>query len=190
MQPIVPVNYKIQLEPDLVNFSFSGKCEFLFQASKPVAEVSLNILEIAIWSCRIWQSDHWVDCAFKIDPENEAVIIYLPEPGSGNIKLEIDYQGLINDKMAGFYRSQYTDQGQSRYIAVTQFEESDARRAFPCIDHPAAKASFDITMDIDKHLVAISNETIKNEEVLANGKSALDSRKPQNVNLPGVFRRR
>jgi aminopeptidase N len=187
MQPIVPVNYKIQLEPDLVNFSFSGKCEFLFQASKPVAEVSLNILEIAIWSCRIWQSDHWVDCAFKIDPENEAVIIYLPEPGSGNIKLEIDYQGLINDKMAGFYRSQYTDQGQSRYIAVTQFEESDARRAFPCIDHPAAKASFDITMDIDKHLVAISNETIKNEEVLANGKKRVRFAKTPKMSTYLVF---
>ena len=187
MQPIVPVNYKIQLEPDLVNFSFSGKCEFLFQASKPVAEVSLNILEIAIWSCRIWQSDHWVDCAFKIDPENEAVIIYLPEPGSGNIKLEIDYQGLINDKMAGFYRSQYTDRQQSRYIAVTQFEESDARRAFPCIDHPAAKASFDISMDIDKHLVAISNEAIENEEVLENGKKRVRFAKTPKMSTDLVF---
>jgi len=187
MQPIVPVNYKIQLEPDLENFSFSGKCEFLFQASKPVAEVSLNILEIAIWSCRIWQSDHWVDCAFKIDPGNEALIIYLPEPGSGNIKLEIDYQGLINDKMAGFYRSKYTDQEQTRYIAVTQFEESDARRAFPCIDHPAAKASFDITMDIDKHLVAISNEAIKNEEVLENGKKRVRFAKTPKMSTYLVF---
>ena len=170
MQPITPINYKIRLEPDLENFSFSGKCVFLLHATEPVAEVSLNILEIAIWNCRVWQSDQWVDCVFKIDPENEEVLIYLPAPESGNIKLEIDYQGLINDKMAGFYRSQYTYQAQSRYIAVTQFEESDARRAFPCIDHPAGKATFDITLDIDSHLVAISNAAIKNEEVLENGK--------------------
>ncbi len=103
MQPITPVNYKIHLEPDLVNFSFSGKCDFLFEANEPIAEVSLNILEIAIWSCRVWQPDQWVNCSFRVDPENEKVLIYLPKPMSGNIKLEIDYQGLINDKMAGFY---------------------------------------------------------------------------------------
>jgi tricorn protease interacting factor F2/3 len=154
----------------LANFSFSGKCEFLFRAAEPVAEVSLNILEIAIWSCRVWQADQWINCAFKVNPADEEVLVYLPGSMAQDIKLEIDYQGLINDKMAGFYRSEYTYQEQTRYIAVTQFEESDARRAFPCIDHPAAKATFEISMDIDNHLVAISNEAIKTETVLANGK--------------------
>jgi len=170
MQSITPLNYNIRLAPDLANFSFSGKCEFLFQAAEPLAEVSLNILEIAIWSCRVRQADQWMNCAFKVNPADEEVLIYLPGPMAGNIKLAIDYQGLINDKMAGFYRSEYTSQEQSRYIAVTQFEESDARRAFPCIDHPAAKATFEISLDIDHHLTAISNEAIKTEAVLANGK--------------------
>ncbi|CAB1079836.1 Leucyl aminopeptidase (EC [Olavius algarvensis Delta 1 endosymbiont] len=75
--------------------------------------------------------------------------------------------------MAGFYRSQYTYQKQSRYIAVTQFEESDARRAFPCIDHPAGKATFEITMDIDPNLVAISNQAIQKEEMLTNGRKRI-----------------
>ena len=120
MQPIAPLNYKIQLEPDLVNFSFSGRCEFSLQAAEPVAEVSLNILEIAIWGCRAWQADQWMSCAFKVNPAAEEVLIYLPEPASGDIRLEIDYQGLINDKMAGFYRSQYTHQDQppAQYIGT------------------------------------------------------------------------
>jgi tricorn protease interacting factor F2/3 len=170
MQPITPVNYKIQLEPDLVNFSFSGQCECLFQATAPIDAVTLNVLEIAIWSCRVWQPDQWVTCAFKVNPEAEEVRIDLPESMSGDIKLKIDYRGIINDKMAGFYRSKYTYQEQTRYIAVTQFEESDARRAFPCIDHPVSKATFEIIVDIDNHLAAISNEAAKKEEVLANGK--------------------
>jgi tricorn protease interacting factor F2/3 len=170
MQSITPVHYKIRLEPDLVNFSFSGRCELSLQAAEPVAEVSLNILEIAIWGCRAWQADQRTSCAFKVDPAAEEVLIYLPGPMTGDIKLEIDYQGLINDKMAGFYRSKYTHQEQTRYIAVTQFEESDARRAFPCIDHPAAKATFEISMDIDSHLVAISNTAVQTEKMLANGK--------------------
>ena len=79
MQPIIPVNYKIHLEPDLINFTFSGKCDFLFEAIEPIAEVSLNILEIAIWGCRVWQTDQWLNCAFKVNPENEQLLNTLYE---------------------------------------------------------------------------------------------------------------
>ena len=51
------------------------------------------------------------------------------------------FTGVLNDKMAGFYRSKYTNtQGESRYMAVTQFEATDARRCFPCWDEPSLKA--------------------------------------------------
>jgi len=170
MQPITPVNYTLYIEPDLVNFNFTGKCEFLFDAPEAVAEVALNILDITIRRCRLRQSDDGADCAFNANPGNEQLVVFLPEPMAGKIKLEIDYQGLINDKMAGFYRSSYTSDGTSKPIAVTQFEESDARRAFPCIDHPARKATFDIILDIDKDLTAISNGAVKKEEILGSGK--------------------
>jgi tricorn protease interacting factor F2/3 len=89
---------------------------------------------------------------------------------SGKSRLKIDYQGQINDEMAGFYRSKYVYQEQVKYMAVTQFEESDARRAFPCMDHPGHKATFDISIDIDPDLVAISNGAVRRKEVLDNGK--------------------
>jgi tricorn protease interacting factor F2/3 len=128
-----------------------------------------------------------VNCAFKVNPADEEVLIYLPGPRSGTIKLEIDYQGLINDKMAGFYRSNYTYQEQTRHIAVTQFEESDARRAFPCMDHPACKATFEIKMDIDNHLVAISNQAVKKEEVLGNGKKRVSFEQTPKMSTYLVF---
>ena len=111
MQPSL-LNYKIHLVPDLINFKFEGQCEILLEAPEPVAEVRLNILEIAIWCCRIRQGDRYVNCAFSVNPAQEELRIILPEPISGKISLKIDYQGLINDKMAGFYRSKYTYQGQ------------------------------------------------------------------------------
>ncbi|MBT8373012.1 MAG: M1 family metallopeptidase [Deltaproteobacteria bacterium] len=168
-----PLNYKIHLVPDLINFKFEGQCEIILEAPEPVAEVRLNILEIAIWCCRILQGDRFVNCAFSVNPAQEELRIILPEPISGKISLKIDYLGLINDKMAGFYRSKYTYQGQTQYIAVTQFEESDARRAFPCMDHPAQKATFDISVDIDKDLVAVSNGAVKNQDMLENGKKRI-----------------
>jgi len=165
-----PINYKIQLEPDLVNFTFVGTAEILFEAQQPTSEIVLNLLEIAIGRCRLLQNDDSVECAFTIDPAKEELRIALPEPLSGTIRLTIDYQGLINDKMAGFYRSKYSYQDQSGYMAVTQFEESDARRALPCMDHPARKATFDIAIDIDPHLVAISNGAVKEKKMLDTGK--------------------
>jgi tricorn protease interacting factor F2/3 len=165
-----PVNYKIHLAPDLVNFKFTGTTEILFEAQQSTEEIILNLLEIAIWRCRVRLNDDSVNCAFTVDPAKEELRIWLPESMSGKIKLKIDYQGLINNKMAGFYRSQYSYQGRTRYMAVTQFEESDARRAFPCMDHPARKATFDIRIDIDNDLVAISNGAVKDQELLDNGK--------------------
>jgi len=173
MQALIPLNYRIHLEPDLTRFKFDGKCEILLDAPQSISEVVLNILEIAIWSCRLRQGDGFVNCAFTVDPDREEVRVSLPEPMSGKIRLIIDYQGSINDKMAGFYRSKYTFQGETRFIAVTQFEESDARRAFPCMDHPAKKATFDIKMDIDNQLVAISNGAVKKEDRLDNGKKRI-----------------
>jgi len=170
MMPYKPVNYKIHLEPDLVNFTFAGTVEILFEARHATAEIVLDLLEIDIWHCRVLPNDDPVDCAFSVDPAKEELRIALPEPMSGTIRLKIGYQGLINDQMAGFYRSKYSYQDQTGYMAVTQFEESDARRAFPCMDHPASKATFDITIDIEPHLVAISNGAVKEKKMIDNGK--------------------
>jgi len=170
MKEIYPLNYRILLEPDLADFTFAGTVEILFEAPQPIEEIVLDLLEIDMSRCRIAQNHDFAEGSFKLDPDKEEVRIGLPEPMSGKIKLKIDYQGQINDKMAGFYRSQYSYQDQTRYMAVTQFEESDARRAFPCMDHPARKATFDIAIDIDPHLVAISNGAVKEKKMLDNGK--------------------
>jgi aminopeptidase N len=173
MQQLNPLNYRIHLVPDLTRFQFEGKCEVLMDTPGVVSEVTLNILEIAVWSCRLRQGDGYVNCRFMVNPAKEELRVILPEPMSGEIRLKIDYQGSINDKMAGFYRSKYFYQGETRFIAVSQFEESDARRAFPCIDHPAKKATFDIKIDIDENLVAISNGAVKKEAPLDNGKKRI-----------------
>ena len=105
MRHIEPVNYNIHLKPDLANFTFSGKCEILFEASEPTPEVALNILQIAVWSCAVLEEDRLQQCRFAVDPAKEELSVLLPRPMSGKIRLNVEYQGLINDDMAGFYRS-------------------------------------------------------------------------------------
>ena len=139
MTDVIPKKYKIHLEPDLQDFRFFGSTEILFEAIKPVSEITLNILELAIWNCKAWVDEEYVVCPFYVNPEKEGVTISLPKEILGNIKIKIDYMGHINNKMAGFYRSSYESEGVKKYIAVTQFEESDARRAFPCLRSASAR---------------------------------------------------
>jgi len=170
MNVVHPKRYSLLLEPDLVHFRFSGQVEIELQSRQPAEQVVLNVLELAVWSCKIQIDDKKIPCTFQINPEKEELKIDLPETMSGTFFLTIDYQGWINDKMAGFYRSTFEANGQKRYIAVTQFQESDARRAFPCMDHPSQKAVFDIKMIVDADLVALSNGQAVEEKPLAGGR--------------------
>lgn len=83
------------------------------------------------------------------------------------IKLEISFQGVMNNDMAGFSRSKYKSTVRSTapqdredggyYMFSTQFESCDARRAFPCFDEPNLKATFDFAIEIPEYLIALSN---------------------------------
>ncbi|GLT72770.1 hypothetical protein SLA2020_446740 [Shorea laevis] len=79
--------------------------------------------------------------------------------------LTIGFEGTLNDKMKGFYRSTFEHDGVKKNMAVTQFEPADARRCFPCWDEPACKATFKITLNVPSELVALSNMPIIEEKV-------------------------
>lgn len=62
--------------------------------------------------------------------------VFDDELPAGHGTISVSFSGVLNDELAGFYRSKYTLRGEKRYAAVTQFEATDARRMFPCFDVP------------------------------------------------------
>ena len=91
----------------------------------------------------------------------------------GEWRLKLTFSGVLNDKLRGFYRSSYKDQaGATRTLVATQFEATDARRAFPCWDEPAFKAVFSSTIVIAPELQVVSNTAIADERI-ENGKKVV-----------------
>ncbi|KAL2346571.1 hypothetical protein Fmac_000571 [Flemingia macrophylla] len=103
---------------------------------------------------------------------DEILVLEFPEAipiGLG--VLFIRFEGILNDRMKGFYRSTYEHNGEKKTMAVTQFEPADARRCFPCWDEPACKATFKITLDVPSELVALSNMPVVDEKTDGNLKT-------------------
>ena len=85
--------------------------------------------------------------------KEQATLTFARALPAGRVTLEIAYTGILNDKLRGFYLSR----SKTRNYGVTQFEATDARRAFPCFDEPALKATFDVSLIVDTGDTAISN---------------------------------
>ena len=169
MAVIKPIHYSIHLEPDLHTFKVDGITEITISASEPVDKVIINAHELAIWKCQVKLNEKLLDCSFSLQPKEQELVIDLPEMMS-DISLKIEYMGLINEQLVGFYRSKYEQDGVVKYIAVSQFEEEHARQAFPGFDKPKYKATFDIEYIIDKGLSGIANTNIIEEKELENDK--------------------
>ncbi|MFP3981282.1 MAG: M1 family metallopeptidase [Desulfobacterales bacterium] len=155
--------YQVTISPDIARLDFAGNLYAVFQAGQPVSGIRLNSLDLAIRQCECRMAEKWIPCRFAVDPEKETLEMDLPAPLEGPIEIRINYYGRINQQMAGFYRSAYRRGEQTEIIAVTQFQESDARRAFPCMDHPRFKARFDICLVIDRDMAAVGNMPIASE---------------------------
>jgi len=170
---VTPQRYELRLEPDLKGFTFTGDETVVVTVSQPTSEVVLNTLELEIDQAVAEQNGRRVECArIEMESARERAHIHLGEAlAAGEWKLKINFRGILNDKLHGFYRSQYTDAaGKAHTVATTQFEATDARRAFPCWDEPALKAVYKVTLVIDENLTAVSNAGVERERRLGNGK--------------------
>jgi aminopeptidase N len=182
-----PLQYRLHLEPDLENLTFSATTEVRLEAGEPVGEVILNLKELAVWSCILEKEGRRSGCPFSVDPATEELTVTLPVRIGGAFTVKIDYQGRINDKMAGFYRSRYRREGRERTLATTQFEERDARRAFPCLDHPLKKATFEVEIVVPETLTAISNMPVAGQKPWGAGKKLVRFRKTPQMSTYLLF---
>ena len=152
---VLPQHYDLTLQTDFDNNSFTGNSatRVTFSGDQPITSITLNAVEIEIQKAALKVGEKTLAISkdnIQFNADQEIVKLNLPAPidpsqtTSGT--LEISFSGILNDKMKGFYRSSYTVEGKKKTMACTQFESTDARRAFPCWDEPALKATFNTTL--------------------------------------------
>lgn len=161
---VKPIKYDITLKPDLKTFIFSGNVSINIEINNTTDTIILNSSELEINSSQLSSMNGKTFSSKDIveNKESETISIKFEQILSpGTYKLFISYKGILNDKLRGFYRSQYKDpNGNTKYLATTQFEPTDARKAIPCWDEPKFKSTFKLRLLIPNNLQAISNMPI------------------------------
>ncbi len=153
----VPSHYALTLTPDLKAATFTGAEKIDVAIPKPTQTITLNAAEIAFQQVTVTAGGATQTATVALDTEKQQAIFTFPRAvPAGPATLEIRYTGILNNELRGFYLSKTA----RRNYAVTQFESTDARRAFPGFDEPALKATFDVTLVVDSGDMAISNSPI------------------------------
>lgn len=166
---VAPLRYEITLKPDLEAHVFSGSETIEISIDKPVREITLHSKELEIFSANISFGKETAEAdAISYNEDAETATFHFAKAvPKGKATLALAFTGVLSDTMRGFYKSQYMVDGENRWMATTQFEATDARRAFPCFDEPAQKAVFDVHLVIPNGKTAISNtlpHTVKEHE--------------------------
>ena len=174
---IRPTHYAITMTPNLEDFTFTGKSSINLTIDKATSRISFNAVDLSVTSADLKTdtSESLGPCDVETDNDSEIVTIVFESPIKvGSYLLALEFKGALNDQLRGFYKSQYEDTtGKTQYIAATQFESTDARRAFPCWDEPAMKATFDLTLVIPRELTGISNTLVKSENLITPDKKEI-----------------
>jgi aminopeptidase N/puromycin-sensitive aminopeptidase len=190
---VTPEHYTLTITPDLAKARFEGVERIDVVLVRPASEITLNAVELEFESAKAvvgkadsafvtaeagrtqrndntktntellseaQNDERGVGATVTLDETKEqATLHFAQELPAGPVQLEIAYRGILNDKLRGFYLSKT----KLRNYGVTQFESTDARRAFPSFDEPALKATFDVSLVIDSGDTAISNTPIASD---------------------------
>ena len=157
---VTPTHYALTVTPDIAAAAFTGLEKIDVTIAAPTRTVSLNAIELALQSVTVFAAGKRQTASVSLDASKEqATFTFANEIPAGQAKLEIHFTGVLNNELRGFYLSRTA----KRNYAVTQFESTDARRAFPCFDEPALKATYDVTLIVDAADTAISNSPIASD---------------------------
>lgn len=152
---IQPHSYKVEITPSIDKLQFNGKVSIEASVKQKTQEIVLHARGLSIEKAQVGNNT----LKTTYDEKTEELTLHLTKaltPDSPHT-ITIDYTGSIDQNAHGLYLSTYTDDNKEKKMLATQFESIHARMFMPCIDEPAAKATFQLTVTTDANLTVVSN---------------------------------
>ncbi|KIP12371.1 hypothetical protein PHLGIDRAFT_32955 [Phlebiopsis gigantea 11061_1 CR5-6] len=169
---VKPTHYDLTIRTDLKDLKFDGYVTIHLDVLQDTKSIEfyvskLELVQIRLTSAPLTQTFAQNSTSLKLYDDQERVVLELAQtiPAGSRLKLRIDFSGDLTGSMMGYYRSRFEQDGKEAYYALTQFQPTSARRAFPCWDEPAFKATFSLTMVSRTNTVNLANMSAISEHV-------------------------
>ncbi|KAJ3574305.1 hypothetical protein NP233_g1859 [Leucocoprinus birnbaumii] len=168
---VKPVHYDVTIKTDLENQIFEGFVRIDLDVKEATSRIVLNTSDLDLGTAWLSSDSVKVDqvlSAQTFDKESERVSYELgiTLPAGSKASLKVAFKGELTGSMMGYYKSTYEEDGKTKYYALTQFEPTAARRAFPCWDEPLLKATFGVTLISRADTTNLSNMPAVSEDVI------------------------
>lgn len=171
LDQFIPNHYELSLDLDRTNRTFDGIVTIYGGLVEDNTSIAVHAKDLEIKSATI--DGH--EAAFG-QSENDELHLTHADIQAGEHTVVIEFSGTITDAMHGLYPCYYEDNGIKKELLATQFESHHAREVFPCIDEPAAKATFDVRLTTEDDVTVLGNMPVKTQQ-------------PENDKLLTIFER-
>ena len=152
----IPDHYDLSITLDRTNRTFKGTVTIKGIVQQNAQEIRLHAKELEV-SSAIFDGK---EASFEFAQDDELIISHA-DINPGKHVIVIVFNGKITDTMTGIYPGYYEVDGEKKELIGTQFESHFARQAFPVIDEPSAKATFDLTLTTEQDVTVLSNMPVK-----------------------------
>ncbi|KAL5244502.1 hypothetical protein ACI65C_011912 [Semiaphis heraclei] len=167
---VTPVSYALRVDTDLDRLSYSGSVEItiITSVSPKLCRIVLNAKDVWVTGVRVTDVNTGVPLTVterQLVEGDEQLIVTVDGRcliPARHYVVAIDFQAPLRDDMSGYYRSSYREGNVTKWLAVTKFEPTHARKAFPCFDEPALKAPFTVSIKRRSDQISLSNMPLLN----------------------------
>ncbi|XP_019604522.1 thyrotropin-releasing hormone-degrading ectoenzyme isoform X2 [Rhinolophus sinicus] len=161
-----PLHYNLMLTAFMENFTFSGEVNVEIACRNATRYVVLHASRVAVEKVQVAEdrvAGAVPVAGFFLYPQTQVLVVVLNRTldAQRNYNLKIIYNALIENELLGFFRSSYVIHGERRFLGVTQFSPTHARKAFPCFDEPIYKATFKISIKHQATYLSLSNMPVE-----------------------------
>ncbi|KAG8777819.1 Aminopeptidase 2 mitochondrial [Serendipita sp. 397] len=178
---VKPLHYALTVKTDLDGLDFEGHVAIDLDILEETSTIVFNVADLDLDQVSLHSETlkteqiQIAEQSFDKDLDRCTVQVATPLPAKSKAQLRVAFKAPLTNKMTGYYYSHTEIDGKKVYYTLTQFEPTDARKAFPCWDEPALKATYDITMISREGTVNLSNMPAISEKPLSNSNEYDDS---------------